>query len=89
MDLRLVAQDVLRCHLCETHVALMHCDVCQIHLCKACVGNHLSDESKDHKVVPLKKRESTPTCFKHSSKQCVIHCVQCDIIICVQMSFFW
>ncbi|XP_052706886.1 uncharacterized protein LOC128182329 [Crassostrea angulata] len=87
MDSRNSAQDVVRCTLCQYSVAPMYCELCHIHLCKDCVEKHLYDSSIDHKVVSLKRYLTTlnyPKCTKHPTKQCELHCEQCDIPICVQ-----
>nr|XP_034329487.1 E3 ubiquitin-protein ligase TRIM71 [Crassostrea gigas] len=81
------AQDVVRCTLCQDSVAPMYCEVCHIHMCKDCVKKHFSDSSKVHKVVSLKQYLTTlnyPKCRKHPTKQCELHCEQCDIPICVE-----
>ncbi|XP_052703125.1 E3 ubiquitin-protein ligase TRIM71-like [Crassostrea angulata] len=87
MDPRNSAQDVVRCTLCQYSVAPMYCEVCHIHLCKDCVETHFSDSSKVHNVVPLKQYLTTlnyPKCRKHPTKQCELHCEQCDIPVCAQ-----
>ena len=63
----------------------MHCNVCQAHLCKDCVGIHFSDKSQAHNVVPIEQflsNLSYPNCSNHPTKQCELHCKQCDIPIC-------
>ncbi|XP_065936992.1 E3 ubiquitin-protein ligase TRIM71 [Magallana gigas] len=83
------AQDVVLCTNCTSSAALLHCDICHLDLCEDCVIQHISDISKDHKVVPITQKGSTPDypiCLKHSTRRCQLHCVQCDIPICVQCS---
>eukprot|EP00105_Crassostrea_gigas_P045267 XP_019929415.1 PREDICTED: uncharacterized protein LOC105344735 [Crassostrea gigas] len=87
MDPTKSAQDALRCYLCETPNPQYYCDICHINLCKRCAGKHLLDESKQHKVVPIRQRGHTfeyPYCLMHTKKQCELHCEQCDIPICTQ-----
>lgn len=84
-------QDVVRCTLCETSVAIMYCEGCYIHTCKDCVENHFSDSSKLHNVVPLNQYLSTPMypkCKKHPTKRCELHCDQCDLPICAKCISF-
>ena len=75
-------QDVIRCDLCETPVPPKYCDICYIHLCEACVGEHLSDKSKEHYILPFKLRGNIPKCTKHSSKKCTTLCKTCKIPAC-------
>uniref|UniRef100_K1PDY8 Tripartite motif-containing protein 2 n=1 Tax=Magallana gigas TaxID=29159 RepID=K1PDY8_MAGGI len=86
MDNEQKAQDVVRCDVCDTPVPLLHCDFCQIYLCKACIGGHMLDLSKKHQVVPFQERRSSlnyPYCSEHVKEQCKHFCEQCDISLCV------
>ncbi|XP_056004018.1 E3 ubiquitin-protein ligase TRIM36-like [Ostrea edulis] len=87
MHPRRSAQEVLLCDLCETVPLQSHCELCNINLCKACVGEHLSDSSKKHHVMPYLQRKSTPNypkCLKHVEKHCELHCENCDIPVCIK-----
>ncbi|XP_062611522.1 E3 ubiquitin-protein ligase TRIM45-like [Saccostrea cucullata] len=81
------AQVLLLCDLCQRAALQSHCELCQINLCKACVGEHLSDSSIRHNVVPYKHRTSTPNvnypeCPSHTQKHCELYCEKCDIPVC-------
>nr|XP_022296709.1 tripartite motif-containing protein 7-like isoform X2 [Crassostrea virginica] len=81
------AQDVLRCHLCETPVPPLCCDICHIYLCKVCAGEHILDESTGHKVVPIKQTLTAliyPTCSNHSTENCQLYSEDCTTPACVQ-----
>ncbi|XP_052704195.1 eukaryotic translation initiation factor 3 subunit A-like [Crassostrea angulata] len=85
MDPKCSAQDVVRCHLCETPLPPLHCDTCHLDLCKACVGEHLLDDSRQHKMVPFKQRGTTPiypNCPNHDKKQCEFYCKECIVPVC-------
>lgn len=84
-DPRHSTQDVVRCDRCDTPVATLYCDFCQTNLCPPCVGEHMMDFSKKHRVVQIFQDRFTPnypSCQIHSLKQCKFHCEQCDIHIC-------
>lgn len=89
MDSYDLAQDIVRCDMCDTPDTPYYCDNCFINLCAPCAGEHLFDKSKEHKVVPFKQRRSIfrtpkyPNCPKHTQKQCRLFCELCDVPICL------
>nr|XP_022344424.1 uncharacterized protein LOC111137301 [Crassostrea virginica] len=88
MDSRHSGQDVVRCTLCKDALAPMYCEVCHIYLCHECVEKHLTEKSNVHKVFSLTQFLSTPKCPDHPTKQCELHCKQCDVPICSQCVIF-
>lgn len=79
MDPKRSAHDVLQCYLCKSPNPQYNCDICQIYHYKTCAGDHLLDESKQHKVVPIIHRGfglDYPNCLKHTKIQCELHCEQ-------------
>ncbi|XP_062571276.1 uncharacterized protein LOC134233325 [Saccostrea cucullata] len=81
------AQVLLLCDACQRAALQSHCELCQINLCNVCVGEHLSDSSIRHKVVPYKHRTSSPSinypkCPNHIQKHCELYCGKCDIPVC-------
>ncbi|XP_061177491.1 uncharacterized protein LOC133186286 [Saccostrea echinata] len=71
MDPKFCAQDIIKCDLCKDRVVQMYCNLCPMNLCKDCVVEHISDNSKKHDVVPSDLRRSKllyPQCLKHSEE---------------------
>lgn len=82
MDPEFSLQDLVRCQLCDIPIPPLHCVSCDIHLCKECEGKHVSDDFKQHKVVPFEFWRSTPKCETHPTKKCEWYCEQCTISVC-------
>ena len=85
MDSSNSGQDLIRCDLCESPIPPLHCDLCHTNLCKACVGEHISDFSKEHKVVQFSERGARPVypkCSPHSGKACELQCTKCGTPVC-------
>lgn len=79
------AQDMVWCDVCDNNTVEMHCDTCFVNVCKTCVGEHMFDESVDHKIVKFKSRKTTPiypSCLYHSKERCEMYCTHCDTPIC-------
>ncbi|XP_048755930.2 uncharacterized protein LOC125666729 [Ostrea edulis] len=78
------AQITLLCDQCETAPLQSHCERCHINLCKVCVGEHLSDSSIRHSVVPFEHRKPAnyPKCLNHADEHCKHYCENCDIPVC-------
>ncbi|XP_056006867.1 tripartite motif-containing protein 45-like [Ostrea edulis] len=79
------AQDVLLCDSCKIAPLQSHCERCNIHLCTNCVGKHLLDSSRKHRVVPFIEKSSSPNypkCPKHADKHCEFYCEKCDVPVC-------
>lgn len=78
-------QDLVRCDLFETIVD-SYCDVCNVSLCRPCIGEHISDGYHKHTIVSFRERKSTliyPKCRSHQQKNCKFQCKDCnDICVC-------
>ncbi|XP_062586295.1 uncharacterized protein LOC134247901 [Saccostrea cucullata] len=85
MDPQHSAQDVQRCEICDVNVVEMYCTSCPFNLCKACVGNHLSDEPQKHKIVKYQERKNVPIlpkCNIHPQDRCENYCEDCEMPVC-------
>ena len=78
-------QDVIRCCHCGDPDRQLHCDYCDVNLCRNCVDKHISNEASKHRFVLFTKRKTTfihPECSKHGDKICELYCQQCDNPVC-------
>lgn len=80
MDHAFNLRDVQMCCLCETEVASMYCEYCDIYLCKDCEKIHVLDVFTKHKVVPFKL--CITNCLEHK-RVCKHYCEQCNVPICL------
>lgn len=86
------AQDVICCDLCpekQTKNQVEYvCKRCNLNLCTACVGLHVSsDPSSRHDITGYKFKENdgcdnSISCEVHQNKKCELYCKNCKIPIC-------
>jgi hypothetical protein len=85
MDPRYSAQDILLCASCDAAPVKNHCEVCNIDLCNSCVGEHFSDSSRIHRILPFNEKSSRPNfpkCPDHPQRSCELYCDTCDDPVC-------
>lgn len=77
-------QDILRCDVCDEPEHPFHCDICQVNLCRGCVGDHLLALNKRHQIVPFEERGGLiySICQIHPLMQCQLYCNGCDVAVC-------
>jgi hypothetical protein len=80
------AQNVLLCKACNKDPLQYHCQLCDIDLCANCVGKHVLDFTKQHRIIPFTEKFNAPSlypkCPTHADRQCELYCEQCDIPVC-------
>lgn len=87
MDPCYSAQDIVQCLLCNDNIVQNYCEFCHVNLCKACIGDHISDGYNKHKIVTFQQRKSTlifPSCKKHSKETCRLQCQSCNFFMCAK-----
>lgn len=89
MDLWCSVQDVLWCYYCGGSIGfLLFCDICNIYLCKICVGEYFLDFFKKYGLVLFGRRGFIYICLKYFLNICDFFCEQCDYFICKFCIFF-
>lgn len=68
-----------------------YCDVCNVSLCRPCIGEHISDGYHKHTIVSFRERKSTliyPKCRSHQQKNCKFQCKDCNDIFHLEVHYF-
>ena len=91
MDSISSSQDLLRCLVKKKRCPHCSCQPCDKNICTICAGEHLLDDTKEHKIVTIKQKWNTtnPLCpkVKHTSKLCDLYCVRNATTLFVHCAF--